>query len=69
MDATAYLLERSGDLLGAFKLIREVSRNPAAILCDVCSCDCCSTGAYSLRCVRPTSTYHCLLHATFGVDE
>ena len=25
MDATAYLLERSGDILGAFKLIREVS--------------------------------------------
>ena len=24
MDATAYLLERSGDILGAFKLIREV---------------------------------------------
>ena len=33
MDATAYLLERSGDLLGAFKLIREVSRNPAAVYC------------------------------------
>lgn len=24
MDATAYLLERSGDILGAFKLIKEV---------------------------------------------
>lgn len=28
MDATAYLLERSGDILGAFKLIREVENHP-----------------------------------------
>ena len=73
MDATAYLLERSGDILGAFKLIREVSGRQLAFHE---TCVLIQTGlpvvliaisVYSLCC--QTSTYHCPLHATFGVDE
>ena len=36
MDATAYLLERSGDILGAFKLIREVSARVLAFPVSKC---------------------------------